>query len=85
LDTGLVPVAQAAASLATTAWTLKRWHREGHLPAVIMQGRWYIPASFLDAVLSSPRPAQAGVLEEIADTWFTQQEAAPVSEHTEGR
>jgi hypothetical protein len=41
------------------------------MPAVIGPGgRWSTYESFIDAVLASARPRQAGVIEEIARDWF---------------
>jgi hypothetical protein len=51
-------------------WTLKRRYAEGHLPVVIDGNRWLVPESFIEAVLASARPKQAGSIEEIAREWF---------------
>jgi predicted site-specific integrase-resolvase len=67
---GLVPITAAAKRLGRSPWTLKRWYREGLLPAVISQDRWSVPESFLAAMEASPRPRRAGVLEEVAAAWF---------------
>ncbi len=66
----LVPFSEAALRLGKTPDTLRRWHDEGHLPAVIMQGQWSTYESFIAAVLASARPGQAGVIEDIARAWF---------------
>jgi hypothetical protein len=68
--TGMIPITEAAALLGRTPWTLKRWHRLGLLPAVIMLDRWYVPASFIALLLSSPQPKRAGALEDVARAWF---------------
>jgi len=70
----LVPINDATSRLGRSVWTLKRMHRRGCLPAVIMQGKWSVPESFITAVLSSPRPGQAGVIEEIARAWFAERD-----------
>jgi hypothetical protein len=66
----LLSIADAARRLGRTPWTLKRMHQAGNLPAVIMNGLWFVPASFVIMVLRSPRPGHAGVIEEIAREWF---------------
>ena len=66
----LVPIADAAQRLGRSVWTLKRRHAEGHLPAVIDGGRWLIHESFIEAVLASARPKQAGSIERAAREWF---------------
>jgi hypothetical protein len=68
----LVPFSEAALCLGKTPDTLRRWHDEGHLPAVIMQGQWSTYESFITAVLASARPGQAGVIEDIARAWFAE-------------
>lgn len=45
-------------------------HAKGHLPAVISGSRWFVPESFVTMVIRSPRPKQAGVIEEVAAEWF---------------
>ena len=41
------------------------------MPAVITPGgQWSTYESFIDAVLASARPKQAGSIEEIARDWF---------------
>ena len=66
----LVSIADASRRLGRSVWTLKRRHAEGHLPAVIDGGRWLVPESFIDAVLTSARPKQAGSIEHAAREWF---------------
>jgi hypothetical protein len=66
----LVPINDAAGRLGRSVGTLKRMHRKGCLAAVIMQGHWFVPESFIRAVLASPRPAKAGSIEDIARDWF---------------
>src|SRR5262249_18006282 len=67
----LIPIGTAAPLLGYSADTLRRWHDEGHLPAVITPGgQWSVHESFISAVLASPRPGRAGVIEEIARDWF---------------
>lgn len=65
----LLPIAVAAERLARSVETLKRAYKKGHLPAVI-DGQWAIPESFVQMVIRSPRPAQAGSLKQAADRWF---------------
>jgi len=67
---GLAPIADAAERLGRSPWTLKRWHRKGHLPVVIAERQWFVPESFLAMVAASPQPKQAGMLEDIAADWF---------------
>ncbi len=67
----LVPFSEAAPRLGKTADTLRKWHDEGHLPAVMSPGgQWSTYESFIDAVLASARPRRAGVIEQIARDWF---------------
>ena len=70
----LVPFSEAGQRLGKTPDTLRRWHDEGHLPAVIMQGQWSTYESFITAVLASARPGQAGVIEDIARAWFAERD-----------
>jgi hypothetical protein len=72
----LIPFPQAARRLGKTPDTLRRWHGEGHLPAVIMQGQWSTYESFISAVLASARPGKAGVIEDIARAWFAERDIA---------
>jgi hypothetical protein len=73
----LIPFPQAARRLGKTPDTLRRWHGEGHLPAVIMQGQWSVPESFVAAVLASPRPSCPGRIEDVARDWFAERGIAP--------
>ena len=73
----LVPFSEAALRLGKTPDTLRRWHDEGHLPAVIAQGQWSTFESFIQAVLASARPGKAGVIEDIARAWFAGRGIAP--------
>ena len=67
----LIPIGEASRLLGYSADTLRRWHDEGHMPAVITPGgQWSTYESFIDAVLASARPKQAGSIEEIARDWF---------------
>jgi hypothetical protein len=69
----LVPFSEAAHRLGKTPDTLRRWHDEGHLPAVVSPGgQWSTYASFVSAVLGSALPGKPGVLEEIARAWFAE-------------
>jgi hypothetical protein len=68
----LIPFPQAARRLGKTPDTLRRWHGEGHLPAVIMQGQWSTYESFINAVLTSAPPGKAGVIEDVARAWFAE-------------
>ena len=76
----LLPMADASERLNISPWALKRMHKAGHLPAVIANGRWFVPESFVGMVLSSPRPGRAGDVEEVAAEWFAAytSPAAPV-------
>jgi len=83
----LIPLSVASTRLGYSTDTLRRWHAEGHMPAVIGPGgQWSTYASFIDAVLASARPKQAGLIEEIARRWFAARNktaeasaAAPIS------
>lgn len=67
----LVPFPEAARRLGRSPDTLRLWHDEGHMPAVITPGgQWSTYASFIDAVLGSARPRQPGSIEKIARSWF---------------
>jgi predicted site-specific integrase-resolvase len=68
----LVPFSDAALRLGKSPDTLRRWHDEGHLPAVVSPGgQWSTYESFITAVLASAGPRRAGVIEDIASEWFT--------------
>jgi hypothetical protein len=76
----LIPLAVASARLGYSVDTLQNWHDKGHMPAVIGPGgRWSTYESFVNAVLASARPRQAGVIEEIARDWFAEQTAGAVA------
>ena len=66
----LLPMAIASERLQLSPWALKRMHKAGHLPAVIANKRWFVPESFVTMVVRSPRPACAGVMEQVAADWF---------------
>lgn len=67
----LVPFPEAARRLGRSPDTLRLWHDEGHMPAVITPGgQWSTYESFIDAVLASARPKQPGSIEGIARGWF---------------
>lgn len=67
----LIALAIASSRLGYSVDTLQNWHDKGHMPAVIGPGgRWSTYESFVNAVLASARPRQAGVIEEIARDWF---------------
>jgi len=76
---GLVPIAEAAEVFGRSAWTLKRWYAKELLPVVIITGQWYVPASFLAMVTTSPRPGRAGVLKDVAAEWFAANAPAPAT------
>jgi hypothetical protein len=66
----LLPIADASERLQISPWALKRMHKAGNLPAVIANSRWFVPESFVAMVFASPRPKQAGVIEQVAAEWF---------------
>jgi hypothetical protein len=67
----LVPWAEAARRLGRSADTLRLWHDAGYFPAVVTPGdQWSAYDSFIEAVLASARPGQAGQMKEIARAWF---------------
>lgn len=66
----LLPITDASERLQLSPWALKRMHKAGHLPAVIVNRRWFVPESFIAMVLGSPRPGRAGVIEDVAADWF---------------
>ncbi len=67
----LIPFPVAAERLGRSVDTLRLWHDAGHFPAVVTPGgQWSAYESFVDAVLASARPKQAGSIEEIARGWF---------------
>lgn len=70
LKHGLLPINDAASLLGRSIWTLKRLHRNGHLPVVMIGDQWLVPESFVRLVLTSPQPGRAAVLEDVADHWF---------------
>lgn len=67
---GLLPINDAASLLGRSIWTLKRLHRNRHLPVVLIGDQWLIPESFIAMLLAAPQPGHAAVLEEVADRWF---------------
>jgi hypothetical protein len=76
----LIPLAVASARLGYSVDTLQNWHDKGHMPVVIGPGgRWSTYESFVNAVLASARPRQAGVIEEIARDWFAAHVARAVA------
>jgi len=67
----LVPFPEASKRLGRSPDTLRLWHDAGHMPAVITPGgQWSTYESFINAVLASARPKQAGSIEQIAREWF---------------
>jgi hypothetical protein len=73
-----IPFPQAPRRIGTSPDTLRNWHDEGHLPAVVSPGsQWSTYESFLAAVLASARPGKAGVIDDIARTWFAERDIAP--------
>jgi hypothetical protein len=67
----LVPLPEAARRLGRSPDTLRLWHGDGHMPAVVTPGgQWSTYESFINAVLASARPKQPGSIEEIAREWF---------------
>lgn len=69
----LVPFPEAARRLGRSPDTLRLWHDDGHMPAVVTPGgQWSTYESFIDAVLASARPKQAGSIEQIARHWFAE-------------
>jgi hypothetical protein len=82
----LIPLAVASDRLGYSVDTLQNWHDRGHMPAVIGPGgRWSTYESFIDAVLASARPRQAGVIEEIARDWFAARYLAAHPDDAPGR
>ena len=76
----LVPFPEAARRLGRSPDTLRLWHDEGHMPAVITPGgQWSTYGSFIDAVLASARPKQPGSIEAIAREWFAARTAGAVA------
>ena len=76
----LVPFAEASVALGKTSDTLRQYHDDGHLPAVVSPGgQWSTYKSFIDAVLASARPKQAGDFAAIAREWFAAHSAQAVA------
>jgi hypothetical protein len=76
----LIPFPEAARRLGRSPDTLRLWHDEGHMPAVVTPGgQWSTYESFIDAVLASARPKQAGSIEQIARDWFAEQSSEAVA------
>src|SRR5690349_6465236 len=70
-EDSLVPFPEASRRLGRSPDTLRLWHDDGHMPAVVTPGgQWSTYESFIDAVLASARPKQPGSIEEIARGWF---------------
>ena len=70
LKHGLLPISDAASLLGRSIWTLKRLHRNGHLPVVMIGDQWLVPESFIAMVLTAPQRGRAAVFEDVADHWF---------------
>ena len=70
LKHGLLPISDAASLLGRSIWTLKRLHRGGHLPVVMIGDQWLVPESFVAMVLTSPQPGRPAVLADVAKDWF---------------
>src|ERR1700689_5451518 len=69
----LIPFPEAARRLGRSPDTLRLWHADGHMPAVVTPGgQWSTYESFINAVLASARPKQAGSIERIALNWFAE-------------
>jgi MerR family regulatory protein len=76
----LIPFPEAARRLGRSPDTLRLWHDEGHMPAVITPGgQWSTYESFIDAVLASARPRLPGSIETIAREWFAARAAGAVA------
>ena len=76
----LVPFPEAARRLGRSPDTLRLWHDDGHMPAVVTPGgQWCAYESFIDAVLASARPKQAGSIEQIARDWFEEHSSEAVA------
>ncbi len=76
----LVPFPEAARRLGRSPDTLRLWHDDGHMPAVVTPGgQWSTYESFINAVLASARPKQPGSIEEIARNWFATHAAGAVA------
>ena len=76
----LIPFPAAASRLGRSTDTLRLWHDAGHCPAVVSPGgQWSTYESFIDAVLASARPGQAGQIEQIARDWFAAHAAEAVA------
>jgi hypothetical protein len=75
----LVPFPEAARRLGRSPDTLRLWHNDGHMPAVVTPGgQWSTYESFISAVLASARPKQAGSIERIARDWFAEHSSEAV-------
>lgn len=68
----LVPWPRAARVLGRTTDTLDNWHADPAIlmPAVRQPGGKMTYASWLDAVLASARPGQAGDMGEASRQWW---------------
>jgi hypothetical protein len=67
----LVTWARAASVLGRSPDTLTNWFEQGLVPAVRTPGqRLSTYASWLDAVLASARPGQAGDVAEVTRQWW---------------
>ena len=76
----LVPFPEAARRLGRSPDTLRLWHHDGHMPAVVTPGgQWSTYESFIGAVLASARPKRAGSIEQIARDWFAKHSSEPAA------
>lgn len=76
----LVPFSVASARLGRSTDTLRLWHDEGYLPAVVSPGKqWSTYESFIVAVLTSARPGRAGEIVAVGREWFAARMPAAVT------
>jgi len=67
----LVPFSAASERLGRSTDTLREWHDEGNLPAVVTPGsQWMTFESFIASVLASARPGKPGDIAALARAWF---------------
>jgi hypothetical protein len=69
----LIPLSAAARRVGRTSETLKAWAGRHGIPVVLdPAGDWMTYQSWVDAVLASARPGQAGSVTDVTSAWWQQ-------------
>lgn len=64
METKRYKPSQAASLLGVSAWTMRKWIREGIVPAIKnVHGRWFVDASWIDSQVPEHGKASVGDLQ----------------------